>query len=153
MGNLEINNGTFNSNGFDIQIDGNWTNNVGVDGFIESTGTVFFSGNNSADITTNETFYNLILNKTFSDYYGLEILESLEVDVNGDISIDDGTLKMTNYSKLRIDGNLFIANEAGLNAHAAGAEIHLGGNWTNENISVYSRILRSGRTSFVLWKR
>jgi len=133
LGNLEINSGTLDCNGFDIQLEGDWTNNVGVDGYVESTGTVFFAGVNPTNITTNETFYNLILNKTYAGFNGLEILESHDVDVNGDLSIDDGTLKLNNYSQLRIDGNLFIANEAGLNAHAGGSEIHLGGNWTNEN--------------------
>ena len=132
-GNLVIDNGILNSNLNNIQIAGDWINNVGDAGFIESTGWVTFDGASDADILTNEVFANLMLNKTFGGYYGLELMDGIIVDVLDDLSLDDGTMEMNPNSIIRVDGNLFIAFEAGLNANDGYNEIEVGGNWTNEN--------------------
>ena len=57
---LTIKAGTLGSNGNDIEIGGDWTNNVGAAGFTEGSETVTFFGNQAADITNGETFYNLV---------------------------------------------------------------------------------------------
>jgi len=133
-GNLIIDNGVLNSNGHNIQIAGDWANNVGDAGFIESTGWVTFDGANTADILTNEVFANLMLNKTISGTSeALEFAFGITVNVTADFSLDDGALEMDPYSILDVDGNLYIANEAGLGAYAGYNEIYVGGNWTNEN--------------------
>jgi len=132
-GNLVIDNGVLNTDGYNIQIAGNWINNVGDAGFLESNNWVTFDGASGADILTNEKFANLMLNKTFTGIEGLELTDGITVHVIDDLSLDDGTLEMNTYSILDVDGNLFIANEAGLNADDANNIIYVGGNWTNEN--------------------
>ena len=65
-GNLNIGNSTtFSANSNDINIAGNWINNGS---FSEGTGTVTFDGSTDQNISrsSNETFYNLIINNTGS---------------------------------------------------------------------------------------
>ncbi len=66
---ITITGGTLNSNGFDIYVGGDWTNN---DTFTEGTRTVYLdtggdatldTGCASAATCTNENFYNLVINK------------------------------------------------------------------------------------------
>jgi len=130
-GSVEIESGILNTNGHSIQVVDHWTNNVGDAGFIESNGVVFFDGNFHSWLYTDETFYNLILNKP-SSANSLNTLQNAEIDVLNDLNIDDGIFKLWSNSKLRIDGSLFIAYEAGLYAESS-TEIEIGGHWTNDN--------------------
>ncbi|AYB33314.1 T9SS type A sorting domain-containing protein [Chryseolinea soli] len=84
-GNLTINAGaTLNSNGRDISIAGNWTNNGS---FTEGTRKVTFNGSANNQTVTAETFYDLTINNTFA---------SGKVTATGNISITNGrTLTMT----------------------------------------------------------
>ncbi len=134
-GSLTISDGFLNSNGYNIQIEGDWTNFMGDPGFIESTGWVTFDGAYGAHIHTNEVFANLMLNKNYTGIDGLELSNGIIVDVRDDLSLDDGTMEMNANSVLRVDSNLFIANEAGLNADDLDNTIYVGGDWTNENTS------------------
>lgn len=103
---ITINSGELNVIGFgdvyNISVGGNWTNNAGVDGFLEETGTVTFFGNNDAQTTTDETFYNLVLDKTSSRGDILEIPASNTVNVTNDLNIDDGVLVLNDNSNLNI---------------------------------------------------
>lgn len=134
-GDLTLSNGIFNTNGYNLNIGGNWTNTAGDTGFEESTGTVFLYGPNSADINTDETFYNLNISKTYEDYDGIEIPSGKQVTILNELLVNNGTLKMRNNSSLLINGNVFIGQEAGINAGDGDTSISImvGGNWNNEN--------------------
>ncbi|RLD62436.1 MAG: hypothetical protein DRJ05_00430, partial [Bacteroidetes bacterium] len=132
-GDLTINAGYFDCEGNDIFIEGNWTNNVGAAGFVESTGTVVFNGANATDINTDETFYNLTLNKTYAGYLGLELDNGINVHVTNNLNLMDGTMEMNTGSDLDVDAAVTIGPGAGLNVNDAGLNINVGGTWTNAN--------------------
>lgn len=135
-GSLVINNGVLNSNGHNIQIEGNWTNNVGDAGFNESTGWVIFDGYNKiADIQTNETFNNLMLSNASGGIFGLTFMDGINVNVNNDLDLQWSTLEMNQSSELHVGGDVFIAGGAGLNVDDGYNVLSVGGNWTNENYS------------------
>jgi len=54
--NLEIHSGSLNTSGHDIDIGGDWTNNVGDSGFEEASSRVVFNGLESQYINSNEIF-------------------------------------------------------------------------------------------------
>ncbi|RLD59267.1 MAG: hypothetical protein DRJ05_06665, partial [Bacteroidetes bacterium] len=119
---------------FDIEIGGNWTNNVGSAGFLEAVGTVTFYGSSSSDITTDETFYDLIVDKTYFINDGVQIMDNMSVSVTNDLTITDGCMEMNDNSTLDVDGNLSIALDAGLNAqNDNNLNIFVGGDWDNLN--------------------
>jgi len=138
-GDLVIDSGILNTNGHNLFIEGNWINNIGDGGFIESTGTVRFSGANSADIITDETFFDLEIVKTYQPFDGVEIASSQVIKTLNDLFIYDGTLEMNSPSTLDIRGDVFIAQDAGLNAGGddTNLTILVGSIWTNEN-SLYN---------------
>lgn len=118
----------------DLNVGGDWINEQGPTGFEPNLGTVIFSGTEDGDITTDETFYNLTLDKSSSHYYALELNEGITVQVLNDLNIDDGTLEMNNSSTLNINNDLNIAADAGLNAYGdSDLNIYLGGDWNNTN--------------------
>ncbi|MCF8403887.1 MAG: hypothetical protein K9H58_08080 [Bacteroidales bacterium] len=45
---------------YNIDIGGNWTNNVGIEGFQEAHGTVTFNGSGNPQYVSAETFYNVL---------------------------------------------------------------------------------------------
>ncbi len=131
---LNILSGALDVNGYDMYIGGNWTNNVGDTGFVEGTGKVTFNGINESDITTDETFYDLSIDKTVAGWQDVEIMNSVTTNITNDLYIDYGTLEMNTGSTLNIDNDLDIALNAGLNAYSdTGLNISVGGNWTNDN--------------------
>jgi len=134
--NLEIISGEFDSffgSQHNITVGGNWTNNVGDAGFGEGTGTVTFIGINESDITTNETFYNLIVDKSVSGW-NVIIEDSVTVNVLHDLNVNAGCVEMNNSSTLDINNNLNIASGAGLNAYLdQNLNIFIAGNWDNDN--------------------
>jgi len=134
-GSLIINNGILNTNGFNIQIEGDWLNFVGDAGFVESTGWVIFNDddNTGSIIHTNETFTSLSLNSSATGIHGLTILDGVEVNVLNFLNLQLSSLKMGFSSALHVDGMLFIASEGGLNADAGNNLITIGGDWHNEN--------------------
>lgn len=92
-GNLTISNGsTLDANTRNINIAGNWINNLGGS-FIESTGTVTFNGSTNNQTlappagAAGETFYDLTINNTFAGG---------SVTANGNVTITNArTLRMT----------------------------------------------------------
>ncbi|MCD4745337.1 MAG: PKD domain-containing protein, partial [Bacteroidales bacterium] len=153
-GNLTINSGVLNSDGWPIYIGGDWTNNVGDSGFIESTGSVFFNGNSNATIFSNETFYNVFLDKIISGvnmlnlspgitintnnltplYGNLIFNNNSQVNVEGDMNIEWGFLTLDHNSSINVAGDVTI--EDGLIDASQGTNIGItvGGNWTDNNI-------------------
>jgi hypothetical protein len=133
---LLISSGRLNSETFDIYIEGNWTNNVGPGGFIENGKTVYFTGAGDADITTNETFYNVVVAKTNINFTALELAGYTTMNVTNDLTLIDGSFELNGGSALIIGNDLMIANGAGVNANeAAEVTISIGGDWTNYNTS------------------
>jgi hypothetical protein len=123
----------------DIYIGGNWTNTGGDAAFDESAGKVVFFGPNPSDITTDETFYDLEIDKTYTVFEGVELNSSITVNVSNDLEITDGTLEMNTNSTLDVDRNVHITNGAGLNAYMdTGLSLFVGGNWTDYNTSYNS---------------
>ncbi len=133
-GSLVINNGFLNSNGYDILIEEDWTNNIGDAGFIESTGSVGFVGYNKvSEIHTNETFYDLLCSNASSGIFGLTLMDGIIVQVNNDLDIYNSALEMNYDSELHVNGDVYIGLGGGLNADDGANILSVGGNWTNEN--------------------
>lgn len=131
-GNLTIENGTLASNNNYISVQGDWTNNVGDAGFTEGSGTVNFNGSNTSRITTNESFYALDVNKTYSGVNGLEILSGQTVNVSSALSVGDGTVKLDDNTVLNA-AHITLGLGTGLNASAGNVAINLSGNWADFN--------------------
>lgn len=132
--NLTIEGGTLNPVNQPVYVGGNWTNNAGDGGFLEGNCKVTLNGSVRSDILTNETFHELILNKTSAAYDALELAEGITVTVTDDLRILDGCLEMNNNSSLLVGDTLFIELNAGLNANSdVGLSIGAGGDWINNN--------------------
>jgi len=133
---LTIDAGSLDTNGHDIEVGGDWTNNVGDAGFLEGSQTVTFFGGNFSDITTDETFYDLTIDKTATSWEAMEVMDNQTVNVTNDLDITDGTVEMNTGSTLNVDNDLDIALDAGLNAFGdTGLNITIAGDWMNSNIS------------------
>ena len=133
-GSLTISSGILSASSYTINVAGNWNNTVGTSGFSEGTGKVVFDGVGSADLLSAETFYNVDINKSYSGYDGLELMD--DVWITGDLHIINGTLEMNNPSDLAVTGYLTIESGAGLNANDSyNANIAVGKNWTNYTYS------------------
>jgi len=133
-GNFTIDGGIFNTGTFNMTVAGDWTNNVGDGAFIENSNLVTFDGASDADITTDETFYNMNLDKTSSLWYALELMGTT-INVTNDLNINSDAIEMNTGSTLDIGNDIYIAANAGLNAWGdTGLSIFVGGNWTNDNI-------------------
>ncbi|MCD4697190.1 MAG: hypothetical protein K8S16_13215, partial [Bacteroidales bacterium] len=160
-GNLTINSGVLNTNGNDIEIKGDWTNNVGDAGFIESTGFVAFSGDTNVTIFSDETFNDLTVFKTISGVYlaqGITIntnninamIGDLIFNINshaniaGDISIHDSYWTLNDNSSINVAGD--VTNSGFIDAsQGTNIEITVGGNWT-DNWSTQIGFISGGET-------
>lgn len=108
-GDIALTADTLDANGQNISVAGNWTN-AGT--FTAGSGTVTFTGNASAHqtITTDgQAFYNLVINNDEATYD--QAIISGALDVNGDLTLTDGTLKLdTNNPNVTLAGDLTIAS-------------------------------------------
>ena len=118
-----------------LKVGNNWTNNRGTAGFVEGTGTVELFGSFTGQITTDETFYNLKINKTIGDYYYTEITESNNVHIENNLHIDDGKVLLKDNVTLDIDGDLVLQDNTALRVYddAIGVEIKTAKNWHDYN--------------------
>lgn len=151
-GSLNITNGVLNSNGFPIYIGGDWTNNVGDAGFIESSASVFFTGGENATIFSNETFYNVTIDKKYSGQmlyaapgitintnnlnilYGYLIQDdNSQVNIIGDLDMFWGYLLLNDNSSVSISGNVNMDNGHIDASQGTNIGISVGGNWTDNN--------------------
>ncbi len=138
-GDFTLTSGILNSNSHQINISGNWDNQVGTAGFLEGTGTVVFDGSTGANIVSTETFYNLELNKTYASFNGLNLLN--DVTIGNNLNIADGTMELDSPADLTVAGNVNISLNAGLNANDSyGPNIHVGKNWVNTNTTYSSTV-------------
>lgn len=119
---------------YNMQVGGQWTNNVGTSGFLESSGTVTFNGSaaNSV-IQTDETFYKLYCEKTGGAILAIKFDQTVTVLNNLDIA--SGSLFAGSGSTLNVEGNQTIHYNAGLGFSSPGTVLNIGGNWTNNNTS------------------
>ena len=138
-GDFTLSSGTFHTGTYDMYVSGDWTNNVGEAAFFETTGTVIFNGANSSDILTNETFYNLHLDKTYAAFDALETGTSgngRDVIILNNLHLLDGTLELNDPTQLTVDNILTIDEGAVLNANDTGTiEITIGEDWFDFNAS------------------
>ena len=151
-GSLNITNGVLNSNGFPIYIGGDWTNNVGDAGFIESSASVIFTGGENATIFSNETFYNVIIDKKYlgqmvyvapgitintnnlNILYGYLIQENnSQANIAGDLDMFCGYLLLNDNSSVSITGNVNMDNGHIDASQGTNIDITIGGNWTDNN--------------------
>ena len=136
-GDLTIQSGTMTPS-TTFNVGGNWTNNVGASGFIEGTGTVVFYGPYKGQVLTNETFYNLTLNKTYPGFDGLELMDNLTLTVLNNLETIDGVLEMSQNSTLDINGDLIIGANSGLNVNDGNTTVYLAHDFTDNNASANS---------------
>nr|NQU93991.1 T9SS type A sorting domain-containing protein [Bacteroidota bacterium] len=122
-------------NGYSMNVGGDWNNLVGDEGFMESNGMVTFYGPHDADIISDETFYNLRINKTHEGSDGLELGAGKTANILNDLELSVGTFRLKSATSLTVNEDLYIFNDACLHAGEwnMGNTIGIGGNWTNEN--------------------
>ncbi|MCI5058020.1 MAG: hypothetical protein MRY83_18045, partial [Flavobacteriales bacterium] len=97
------------TNGNNIFLEGNWTNNNGAGGFLEGSQRVTFNGtsNQSINSSTPETFY--------------------------DLNIDNNGAEVRPTVNLSILNDLDISATGVLNASVSSVDLSIAGNWTNLN--------------------
>lgn len=154
-GNLTIDEGILNvtASNYSISIAGSWTDNVDLTGFSEMNGKVTFDGSSATDINTSETFYKLVLDKTYASYNGLEIDAGNIVYVNDSLILKDGTFEINAGAILDVSGHLTIQTGAGLNAgDDLNVTVRIEGNFVDNNASfTTTQGFYSGSSSTVLF--
>lgn len=128
----------FDPQGNTVIVYGDWTNEIGDAGFSEGTGKVVFKGATPSIINSEETFYDLIVDKTYSNYDGLSAGPGnglgVDITVVNSLEILDGTVELNAPCNLTIGDDILISNGAGLNANDPGdIDIYVGGHWNNPN--------------------
>jgi hypothetical protein len=138
-GDLTINSGQFWSHLGNIDIEGNWTNNV-ENSFHHGNRLVSFTGTGPSTISTNETFYNVTINKTGDGADDVVVGSGRTVKVENNLQVTVGTMELNSSSKLDIGNNLTLNHNAGLNAGGedVNVSINIGGKWTDNNTSATS---------------
>lgn len=133
---LEITAGTVTANN-NITVYGYWTNYAGISNFEENTYTVTFAGSSTeTGVTTNETFYNLVINNSSTNYNNFKILASNTIGVTNDLTVMDGTINMQLNSVLNVGNDLTMASGAGINCNgASGQSISVTRHWNDNNTS------------------
>ncbi|MCF7793849.1 MAG: choice-of-anchor D domain-containing protein [Candidatus Cloacimonetes bacterium] len=133
-----INNyGVIDPDDVDVKVGGFWENNRGPAGFVEGTGNVRLIGSTQGGIASDETFYNLILEKSYGSYYYTEIGADKTVQISNNFNIDSGKLTPKANSTLDVNGNLTIAEGTGIRVFDVdtGVNINVAGNFTDNNTS------------------
>ena len=99
-GNVDLSGGTLDVADFTINLTGNWLNSGAT--FTPGNGTVILDGDIGQDITTNgESFNNLIMTPTSPE--SISLLD--EIDINGNLTANDGATLVTNDNNIVIAGN------------------------------------------------
>lgn len=110
-GNLTISNGIFNSNGYNINIHGNWSNLVGPEAFIEGAATVTFSGTSDQYCLTSENFYTVNVNKSNAlmiDNASVTVTIASYKWTAGTVKVIAGTLTISDLYYVNINGNYYV---------------------------------------------
>ncbi len=126
-GNLNLSAGTFDGSGFTVNLTGNWLNSGAS--FVPGTGTVILDGDVGQSITSNgEAFNNLIVTPLSAEL--ISLLDAM--DVNGNLTANDGTTLVTNDNNIVIAGN-WIFNTG--SAYTSGTETVTFDGTTTQTIS------------------
>lgn len=134
-GNLEINNGAFNSASKTITVGRDWTNYVGPSAFIEGTGTVILNGAGHQYFIRSEIFNTLVINKSGG---ALRVnSSSANVSCNtytwtaGAVDVLTGSFTALDLSQDGIFGNFYVNPTGTINLHQDSAQ------WTDLNGQFY----------------
>ncbi len=119
-----------------LYIGGDWANNVGPTGFDEGTDVVCFYGSGQSFINTDETFYDLAINKTYIGYNDVQLETGLQINILGGFHAESGCLEFTDNTTADIDGALILENGGGFNVNNNGTYVYLGGNLNDHNTTV-----------------
>ncbi|MCF8366017.1 MAG: hypothetical protein K9H16_09560, partial [Bacteroidales bacterium] len=131
---LTIQNGVLNTGSSNLFVGRNWTNNVGPEGFIENANLVTFTGTFQGSILTDETFYNLNIDKSWAGNNDVVIADGSTIGVLNDLNVQFGGLQVGSGSILDIDKNIALWNNGLLYVQDfTSADIFVGGNWDNQN--------------------
>ena len=118
-GDLLISSGALITNDYDIRIEGNWTNAIGEAGFDEGEGRVIIWGGNYPQYCfSNETFYELELNKMWGGTFcidGYDILCEAYDWTSGEIEVISGTFTANTLIDDGIFGNLYVHSDGTIN--------------------------------------
>ncbi|MCF8365780.1 MAG: T9SS type A sorting domain-containing protein [Bacteroidales bacterium] len=138
-GDLTINSGQLWAHLGNIDIEGNWTNNL-QNSFHHGYRLVSFTGTGPSTITTDENFYNVTMNKTGAATEDVVIGSGKTVQIENNLHITAGTMEINSSALLDIGHNLTLSNGAGLNAGGEDVNVivKIGGNWTDNNTSATS---------------
>ncbi|MCD4737603.1 MAG: hypothetical protein K8R53_16300, partial [Bacteroidales bacterium] len=129
-GDLLIESGILKCNDKDIYIQGDWTNNVGTNGFNEGTSDIRFQGS-WAQKCSSETFYDISVDKSASYMYP-GVGETIHV--TNDVLISSGNLTLNSNSILDVDGMISMVSGGTLDASlVSGINIFVGGGWWDYN--------------------
>ncbi|MEI7727580.1 MAG: T9SS type A sorting domain-containing protein, partial [Bacteroidota bacterium] len=161
-GSVTIQNGILAAGAYTINVEGNWDNQVGTAGFDEGTSIVDFDGLPYSQIINGETFYNFWESKTNTDYYAVELLYGMTMNVTHNLYMWDGSLELNGATTLNGGIDVQIGAGAGINANDYPAiAINVSGNWSNGNADYdlyhgfdpgyYSTVTFNGTTDQIMW--
>jgi len=97
---------------WDMYVGGNWTNNGGESAFDEGEGTVTFADTLDAYILTDETFYNLTIDKSqggniwFGWDFDTRVVSDLDINSGAFIGNEDAVLSVTGNANINSGGIL-----------------------------------------------
>ncbi|MEA3443164.1 MAG: hypothetical protein U9R19_00405, partial [Bacteroidota bacterium] len=121
-----------------LYVGGDWTNNVGATSFLEGNNVVCFYGTNTGDIITNETYYDIVIDKNVPGFVDLELLPGLQVNILNDLHPVNGTFELNDSTTVDINNDLIIENGAGFNVNDASTTVYLAGDFTDHNNTISS---------------
>jgi len=118
-----------------VKVGGNWNNYRGSVGFAEGSSTVQLFGNAVGSILSDETFYNLELNRDTGSYYYSEIAENANVNIENNLTLNNGKLMIFNNAILDVDKNIYMQDGTTIRItdDAVGVQIKLGRHWFDYN--------------------
>ncbi|MCD4735203.1 MAG: hypothetical protein K8R53_04110, partial [Bacteroidales bacterium] len=127
LNDFTLESGVLDTDIFDMNIGGDWTNNVGPAAFLEGTNNVVFNGNTSGGIYSDEDFYILEVNKPDIATNLLHIRDGYTINVLNDMNILDGTLRMRNNTTMNVGNGMTLSS---------GAIAEFPAGYTNANLEV-----------------
>ena len=130
-----IEDGIFNAPA-EFYLGGGWTHFPGTGIFNEGTGVVIFDGDQVGFIKWSETFYDVIVDKSFIGENALHLDHSTYINVNNDFQILDGSVYIIATSSITVANDILIELGAGLHASdnlGLPSRIYVGGDWQNNN--------------------
>jgi hypothetical protein len=134
-GTLTIQSGVFNPQNFTVSVQGDWSNTVGADGFVEGSGRIIFNGGNYHQYCSNETFNILEVNKTLGGAFRVNgtTVTCAQYDwTAGSIDVlGNGTFTALDLADQGIRGNYYVNTGSTINLYQDALQyVDLGGNLT-----------------------